>query len=165
MKVYHYTKGLHLEKILVSKVINLEPASYDDQSDVYKNKKPELYVWLTTEEYVPNLIRPTYPQTTVDAQTGLTRFVTLPEYNVFYRFIFDTSDKRLIPWPVRQKKQRGSKMKARMKAIAKAAGDDQSKWWVSLEPLEIGPYEKAELHPDAKGSYTYTRVDKKYRGR
>ena len=165
MKVYHYTKGLHLEKILASEVINLEPASYDDQADVYTNKQKELYVWLTTEEYVPNIIRPVYQKTASEAQIGLTRFSTDPRHNVFYRFIFDTSDKRLIPWLVRQKKQKGSKLKAQMKGIAKAAGDDPSKWWVSLEPLEIGPQEKAELHPDAKGSYTYLWVDKKYRGR
>jgi|MDTB01.2.fsa_nt_gb hypothetical protein len=160
MKVYHYTKSQHLEKILDSKVINLEPTSYDHQSDAYRNKKPELYVWLTTEDYVPNIIRPIHNPTTLDGQVGLRRFVTKPEANIFYRFIFDTSDKGIIPWSVRQRKQRGSKMKAYMKAMAKAAGDDQNKWWVSLEPLEIGEYEKAELHPAAKDSYTYAWVDK-----
>ena len=73
-------------------------------------------------------------------------------FDGFYRFIFDTSDKRIIPWSVRQKKIRGSRNKAFMRSRAKASGDDIRKWWVSLEPLEIGEYERAEIQPNAKDS-------------
>ena len=43
MKVYHYTKGIHLEKIIESGVINTEPSSYGED-DILNNKKaPQLH--------------------------------------------------------------------------------------------------------------------------
>jgi len=151
MKVYHYTKGIHLEKIIESGVINTEPSSYGED-DILNNKKdPQLHVWLTTEEYVPNTARPVYRPTRLDIDQYITRYILeTSEFDAFYRFIFDTSDKRIIPWSVRQKKVRGSKTKAYLKSQAKYSGDDISKWWVSSEALEIGEYERAELQPNAK---------------
>lgn len=150
MKVYHYTKGLHLEKILDSGVINLERASYGD-NDVFNNQKnPQQHVWLTAEAYVPNTARPIYAPTPLDQMQHMSRYLEPEDFDGFYRFIFDTSDKRIVPWSVRQKKVRGSRTKAYMKSKAKAAGDDIKKWWVSSEPLEVGEYERAEISPNAK---------------
>ena len=153
MKIYHYTKGLHLEKILESGVINLGRETYGE-NDVFNNQKdPQLHVWLTTEDYVPNTARPVYTPTQIDIKNSTFRFILdTSVFDGFYRFIFDTSDKRIIPWSVRQKKIRGSRNKAFMRSRAKASGDDIRKWWVSLEPLEIGEYERVEIQPNAKDS-------------
>ena len=49
MKVYHYTKEQHLAKILKNGFVNPE--------DDLGYKIPS-FVWLTTEEHVPNTSRP-----------------------------------------------------------------------------------------------------------
>ena len=81
---------------------------------------------------MPNTARPIYRPTALTI-----RYMDRSEFDGFYRFIFDTSDTRIVPWSVDQRKVEGSKTQAIMRSRAKAQGDDIKKWWVSSALLYI----------------------------
>ena len=141
MKIYHYTKDFHLEKILKAKFIKVEDAGGMPNAPCF--------AWFTTEEYVPNTARP------VDLDM-YRRPHKYTEGTKFYRFVFDSLNPQFHPWKTYQKQVKGSKYKAILRRRAKAQKDNINTWCVSLDPVPIeymsdgNPYyEEADLLPNA----------------
>ncbi|MFP6713669.1 MAG: hypothetical protein VCB14_00835 [Alphaproteobacteria bacterium] len=141
MKIYHYTKDFHLEKILTAKFVKVEDAGGMPNAPCF--------AWFTTEEYVPNTARPCL----TDIYGKPNKYV---EDVKFYRFVFDSLNPQLHPWKTYQKKVKGSKYKAILRRRTKVQKDNINKWFVSLEPVPIEYlsdgtpyYEEASLQPNA----------------
>lgn len=132
MKVYHYTKDFHRERILNDGIINTDKIAHPSGGSF----KAPFYVWLTSEEYMPNTSRPIFAN---------------QEYQpvAFYRFIFDSEDERFLPWKEVKHTLLDSRELVLLEKGAVAQGDRPNRWFVSSQPIDIGEYEPAFIHPKA----------------
>jgi len=129
MKVYHYTKEFHLERILSDGFIKVAPF-VSPISDL---------VWLTSEEFVPNTARPQ------NQHADPPRFFDVFKY---HRFVFDSSNPLIKPWTTYQKTFEEKRVVTALNKTAKDLKDKPESWYVSEEPLPIEEYEKATANPD-----------------
>ena len=129
MKVYHYTKESHLEKILSDGFIRVDPTI-----------PPILgLVWLTSEKFIPNICRPQ------DNTLTPARFVDVG----YYRFIFDSLNPLIKRWVSYQRTIQGARESvAALNQTARGLIDNPKKWFVSEEPLPIEKHEEAAADPE-----------------
>ena len=129
MKVYHYTKEAHLERILKDGLIKVT---------VFQMPFPNL-IWLTSESFVPNFCRPQ------DTTLSPPRFVDV----AYHRFIFDSADPPIKKWRYYQRTVKGAKETVRIfNERAHELKDNPRKWFVSEEDLPVKEYEKATADPE-----------------
>ena len=129
MKVYHYTKESHLEKILSDGFIQVDPTI---------PPIPGL-VWLTSEKFIPNICRPQ------DNTLTPARFVDVG----YYRFIFDSLNPLIKRWVSYQRTIQGARESvATLNQMARSLIDNPKKWFVSEEPLPIEKHEEAAADPE-----------------
>ena len=129
MKVYHYTKEFHLERILKDGLIKVTP---------FQTPFPSL-IWLTSEEFVPNFCRPQ------DITLSPPRFVDVD----YHRFVFDSADPVIKRWTHYQRTVKGAKERAsKLNTRARELKDNPKKWFVSEVDLPIGRHEKATADPE-----------------
>ena len=129
MKVYHYTKESHLEKILSDGFIRVDPTI-----------PPILgLVWLTSEKFIPNICRPQ------DNTLTPARFVDVG----YYRFIFDSLNPLIKRWVSYQRTIKGARESvATLNQTARGLIDNPKKWFVSEKPLPIEKHEEAAADPE-----------------
>jgi len=129
MKVYHYTKESHLDKIQGDRFIKVGSAI-----------PPILgLVWLTSEKFVPNICRPQ------DNTLTPARFVDVG----YYRFIFDSLNPLIKRWVSYQRTIKGARESvATLNQTARSLIDNPKKWFVSEVPLPIERHEKATADPE-----------------
>ena len=129
MRVYHYTKEVHLEQILKDGLIKVT---------AFLTPFPSL-VWLTSEPFVPNFCRPQ------DNSLSPPRFVNV----AYHRFIFDSADPAIKKWMYYQRTVKGAKETVEIiNKKARELKDNPRKWFVSKNGLTIGQHEKAIADPE-----------------
>jgi hypothetical protein len=143
MKIYHYTKGIHLKSIFKDGFIATEQKRNLNTQDRFFTD----LVWLTESKQVPNTVLPIIPgipstQTHIleNIKNVKIDYVSIePFFGGFYRFGFDSSDHNFEKWffsNARKKVFEGSDG-FRLEKIAKKIGDDIRLFWISEQDIPL----------------------------
>ena len=169
MKIYHYTKGFCLNSIFTDGFIATESKRY-----VSGGKKETDYVWLTEKT--------TYPK------TALPRIGGLPETDLmlhihqkgvkldldkvgrytdnFYRFGFESTDKRFKKWWHSEERtlMKSNNFWMSMESLANKVGDDVRSFWISphdvaLENFSLEVYAGGWINLISNGSVSNANLE------
>lgn len=140
--LWHYTTGLHAERIFLSGVIATTAVGCPDQ------ERP--VAWFSSNQF----FEPTALKAVVSAQTGVIRSLDLRGQHELgggtYRFgTHDPEAVGLIPWPTLAAKARISgRMRQELEHEGRRVGADPADWWGSLKPVPISKLIWQRLTPD-----------------
>jgi len=140
--IFHYTKGIHINKIIDSKQINLEAnASLVSNKLLAKLLNRKSFVWFTESQNYPITALPFLswiPETNIHAHLGPNKptidWDKLSDaMGGIYRFKFSTFDSRFIKWKDSQYriKNLNNILIKGLDDIANMVGDYASKFWIS----------------------------------
>ena len=162
MRIYHYTKGIHLKSILKDGFIATEKKRS-------LNTKEQFFtdlVWLTESKKIPNTVIPEIPAipSTHTHILGKIKNVIVdyasiePYFDGFYRFSFDSNDHNFEKWffsNAREEAYRRS-VNFNLDQIAKKIGDDIRLFWISEKDI---PLERFTLERFLIADNTWIDVD------
>lgn len=148
MKIYHYTKGIHLNSIFTDGFI----ATEQTRNLNYQAPFATDLAWFTEKTTCPITALPrisSIPATDFNVQASMryfpTDFVKIGKYiGCFFRFSFDSENSIFQKWHFSQARKECSKnpLGNHRERIAKAVGDEPGRFWVS--PVNV-PLEKTTL--------------------
>jgi len=140
--IFHYTKGIHINKIVNSKQINLEAnASLVSNKFIAKMLNRNSFVWFTESQSYPITALPYLswiPETNINAHLGPNKptidWDKLSDaLGGIYRFKFSTLDSRFVKWKDSKYRINNSNniLIKGLDDIANKVGDFASKFWIS----------------------------------
>ena len=146
--IYHYTKGMHICKIIASEKINLENSTgFTKDERIIKLMERKNFVWLTESNTYPTTALPHIPsmsETYMPNHFGEIKptidWAKLAKHiGGIYRFRFNASDERFEKWTSCEYRKNNLK-KSIIKFLDESSnivGDDINNFWVSEESVEL----------------------------
>ena len=146
--VYHYTKEIHICKIIESGKIILENSTGSIKDErLLKFLQRKNFVWLTESNDYPKTAMPfisSMPETLLLNHTGSIKpdvdWAALANHiGGIFRFKFNASDERFEKWTMCDYRKNNSKKPviARLEESSNLVGDNINKFWVSMNDVNL----------------------------
>lgn len=146
--IYHYTKGIHICKIIASGKIILEnPTALISDERLLKLMKRKNFVWFTESNSYPKTAMPflsSMPETNMHNHFGAIKPSVdwgkiAQVLGGLYRFRFNESDQRFQKWATCECRKNNSKKPiiSALEESANLVGDNIHKFWVSNNHVQL----------------------------